>query len=63
MGGPGRLRFLLLGTGGLALLAGLTGALVLLGTAMPGGAARFGAPLRGETARRHVALPRWEVRV
>ncbi len=36
-------RFALLGVGGLALLAGLTGALVLLGVGMPSGATRFAA--------------------
>lgn len=34
-------RFVLLGVGGLALLAGLTGALVLLGVGMPAGTGRF----------------------
>jgi hypothetical protein len=42
-----RARFLLLAAGGLALLAGLTGALVLLGVGMPSGSARF-APVHGE---------------
>jgi hypothetical protein len=36
-----RWRFALLGAGGLALLGGLTGALVLLGVAMPAAAGRF----------------------
>lgn len=36
-----RWRFALLAVGGLALLAGLTGALVLLGVAMPSAASRF----------------------
>jgi hypothetical protein len=40
-------RFVLLGVGGLALLAGLTGALVLLGVGMPSAAARF-ATTHGE---------------
>jgi len=45
---PSRGRFLLLAIGGLALLAGLTGALVLLGVAaMPSAAARF-ATTHGE---------------
>lgn len=42
-----RWRFALLGAGGLALLAGLTGALVLLGVGMPSAAARF-ATTHGE---------------
>ena len=42
-----RRRFALLGIGGLALLAGLTGALVLLGVGMPSAATRF-ATTHGE---------------